>query len=113
MNELEFTLKLDQIPIVLDGKKYSLQELTGQQRDAYMDDMNKRMRYVDGKAEGFTKFEGLQAGLLSKCLVDPEGKNVSESEIQAFPSHVVQALFEKAQELSALDATNAEEVKND
>ena len=113
MNELEFTLKLEEIPVILDGKEYTLRELTGQQRDAYMDDMNKRMRYVGGKAEGFTKFEGLQAGLLAKCLFDSEGKNVSEKTIQMYPSHVVQALFAKAQELSGLNESGAEEVKND
>jgi len=116
---LKFSLELKEIPVVLenaDGTKVDayLRELTGKQRDSYLTGLSGRMKYRDGKVTGLSSFEGLQASLLSLCLVDKaDGKLIGITRIQTFPAKVQEALFKAAQELSGLDDIGEEEAKND
>ena len=106
---MEFSLKLKEEQVVITGvddvkRTYVLKELTGQQRDAYLNNMGGRMKFNDeGKTQGLSNYEGLQSGLLKLCVYSDDGKLVPEKELQAWPSQVLSALFEKAQEMSALN----------
>lgn len=114
---MEFSLKLKEESIVIEGtdsikRTYILKELTGQQRDAYLNNMGSRMKFTEaGKTQGLSNYEGLQSGLLKLCIYSDDDKLVPEKELQSWPSQVLSALFEKAQEMSALNK-GEEESKN-
>jgi len=120
---LRFDLSLDSISVELEcpekGKvqKYLLKEMTGTARDQYMSFISKRLS-TDSKGEvTVTGFEGLQANLLHSCLykVDDNDKEsiVPINTIQKWPSRVVEALFNRAKEMSGMDDAALEEAGND
>ena len=120
MEKLEFSLQLKEQPVEItdaDGtvKTFILRELTGAQRDSYLNEIGGRMKFnAAGKTIGFTTYKNLQANLLCLCLLDPEGTLVKQSVIQNWPAGVVQSLFKSAQELSGLNLEEEdEEAKND
>jgi len=120
MEKLKFTLKLKEVPVDIvdiDGqeKVYILQELTGAQRDIFLNEMGERLKYTGGKAQGLTNYEGLQAGLVSLCLFDDKKEPVKKEVIQSYPASVLSSLFDAAQELSGLvvDEKELEKLKND
>lgn len=99
-----------------DGEEveYTLVELTGRERNKYLNKMTSRVQMKNGKAAGIKTFDGFQADLLKLCLLGPEKTLLTEEEIEALPSSAQMALFEKAQELSGLDNEEDEvEAKND
>lgn len=84
--------------------EYQLREMHAGIRDGYLDRLTARLRYVDGKASGVAKFEGLQSDLLSHCLFKvADGKNVTREEIQSWPAGMVADMFKTAQELNNLN----------
>ncbi len=120
MKEMRFTLKREEIAIILettDGteKNFVLREMVGKDRDAYMTKMGSKMKYSPaGKVIGMKSFDGLQASLLERCFFDEEDKLVSQIEIQAFPTKTQTELFKIANKMNGLDQTDAEEdSKND
>lgn len=120
MEALRFSLKKASQEVILEGAdgqeiKARLMELSGGERDSYLQDMSAFMKYdAAGKPAGLSSFEGLQAALLSKCLEREDGTKFTKEEVQAFPATVQSALFDAAQKLNALDNENEEEAeKND
>lgn len=120
MKELKFSLKLKEVSVTIadvDGqeKSYILRELTGEQRDSFLDDVGKRLKYsASGKVQGFSNFKGLQSGLLMLSLYDMEGQSISEKELLLFPSSVISDLYKTAQTLSGLaEEKEEEEAKNE
>ena len=114
MEIFKFELKLKQQDVELSKEKYTIFELTGRQRDEYLNNVSQRVKYVNGVATGMSNLTGLQSSLLAMCLKDEDGKLVKESVIQDFPGSVQSQLFTIAQKLSGLDqAEKIEEVKND
>jgi len=118
--EMQFTLNLKQIPIeIIDeqGAKrtFTLKELTGAQRDKFLDDMASRMKYIGIEVQGLSRYEGLQAALLSLCLYDDEDKLIPAKVIQSYPASMVSTLFDRAQSLSGLAISKKEldEIKNE
>ncbi len=113
-------------PVVLENErgqeeKYELREMSAANREKYLDQLTKRLS-VDssGKPRSVTKFEGMQAALLTLCLFKMEndiGTLVKEITIQSWPSSAVATLFEAAQKLNDLgvnkDDKKDEEPKND
>jgi phage FluMu protein gp41 len=116
MNEkvaLSFDLRLRSIPIVMtveDDKKveYTLKELNGKDRDAYMQDMRGRM---EKGSDRINNFVGMQAALLSKSLFDENGTAVSTDKVQKLPSSMLNKLFSEAQDLSDIGADDDEEME--
>ena len=113
MEELKFSLQRKEIPVILDDKPFKLKELSGKQRDEFLNNLGKRMEYVEGKVAGMTNYEGLQAALVSLCLHDENGEQVPESVVQDYPAIVQSKLFKAAQELNGLDEKAMDEAKND
>lgn len=115
---LKFNLTREEIPVVLvdkDGveRKYVLREMLGRDRDAYLTQMSKKMKFNDkGKVCGISSFDGLNAQLLSRCLYDENDEAVDIETIQDLPSRVQSDLFKTAQKMNALDEEGKEEVKN-
>lgn len=88
---------------------YSVQEMTGGQRDAYFTHVgNKTKTGPDGTVTGMKDFEGLYSTLLSKTVYDPSDKLVPEHVIQSWPATAQEALFKESQALNNLDKKDDE-----
>lgn len=115
---LEFNLEFQEVPVKIKDesgnvKNYTLREMDGKERDKFLNNMGSRMRIgSDGKPSGIRDFNGMQSGLLTRCLLDEEGKQVSDAVIQGWPAKVQTALFMKAQEMNGLSEGAEAEAKN-
>ena len=113
MESLNFDLKREERPVVIDGEPYVLVELDGRGRDLYLNNLGGRLRHgTDGKPGGVENFEGLQASLVAASLkkVCSDGrKDVAVETIQTWPARVVDGLFDAAKELSALNEEEEDE----
>ena len=71
-------------------------EPTGDQRDAYFNEVGNRMRRdADGRPLGMGSSKGLMECLLSPCLIDDaNGKPMSKGNVALLPSHITTVLFE-------------------
>jgi len=92
---------------------YTVRELSGAEREKYLDTVNARMKFEDGKPVGFTSYEGSYTKLVSMCMVDDDGKKVNPETVKNWPQSTVEELFRLAQRLSGLDLRAEEEAKND
>jgi hypothetical protein len=117
--KLTFELKLKSIPVELANasgvpENYSLNEMTGVQRDEYLNDTASRMKFdPKGQAQGVKDFKGMQAKLISLCLTKGSGgAAVTVETINGWPATVVSALFKEAQKINALEAEKEEPAKN-
>jgi hypothetical protein len=95
-----------------------LRELSGTQRDKYLNNLGNRARTnKDGKVVGMKDFDGMQANLLTRCLYRVNTGNpdtaFKEGEVQAFPARIQSLLFDKAKELSGMDDDAEESAGND
>lgn len=114
--ELKYSLKKNDIPVVIEGEageqNYRLVEMTAALRDQYLDTMGARMHMVNGMPAGIKKFDGMQADLLTRCLVKEEtGKCVTVTEVQNWPASLVAQLFEEAQKINHLNREEADKEK--
>jgi hypothetical protein len=88
---------------------YSIQEMTGGQRDAYFTHVGAKTKTsADGTVTGMKDFEGLYSNLLSKTVYDADNKLVPESTLQTWPATVQEQLFKVAQELNGLNKEDDE-----
>ena len=96
---------------------YVLREFSGGVREQHMDENIKRMIMDDsGNMVGVKSYLGSESKLVARCLfeITPSGeKQVSIGTVQAFPSHVQEALVDKAREVCGLNVEAKEEAKND
>ena len=112
--ELTFTLKRKEVPVTIETSEGTLQltlfEMTAGARDQYLDLLSGRMGR-DGKGQpiGLAKFDGMQAELLAKCLVNADGSAVTAKTIQGWPASVVSQLFTAAQKLNHLSQQDPKE----
>ena len=120
MEKLVFSVDLQEQEVTLNGADGSslecvIRELTGEERDSYLDGMAKRFKFgAKGEVQGVGNFKGLHMDLLRLCLIDTATKKpVTNEFLKAMPSSTMSALFKVAQELSALDQVSEEEAKND
>lgn len=102
---LEFSLTVASAPVTLDGKPYTLRELTGAQRDQYLTTSAARLlKNEEGKAIGVKDFNGHQSELLCLALTDDSTNTlVPQETIAGWPGSTVSKLFKKAQALSNLE----------
>lgn len=110
---LTFNLKKNDVPVTIeDGGAHQnlrLVEMSAATRDQYLDTVAARMHIVNGQPTGIKKFDGMQADLLSRCLLKEDGKPILPSEIQGWPASVVAALFNEAQKLNNLNQEEGHE----
>lgn len=116
--KLTFSLRLKEVPVEVEkadgvASTYTLRELTGKQRDHFLQELSKRSKFVNGRPTGQVDLEGLQSELLTMCLFDSSSLAVKVDELQNFPAHVLSTLFKAAQQLSGLDEAAVDEAKND
>lgn len=120
MESLKFSVVRKEVPVELQTAEGAVRncvllEMSGKGRDEYLNLMNKRMKFdAAGQPVRLSSFEGIQAALLARCLMDVDADEfLKEEEIQTFPASVINRLFEAAQELNGLDIQAKEEAKND
>lgn len=113
----KLSLKRKQVEIeveVADGstKTFILKELTGSERDQFLNVMASKMRVgTDGKPTGVKDFTGLHANLIGLSLWVDE-QRVEPGVIQTWPASTQAELFAMAQELSGLTIKEGEQEKN-
>lgn len=109
--DLVFDLEREEQKVTISDKPYILVELSGEERDSYLNDIGNRMKTENGKPAGIKNFNGMQAFLVSlslKCMETGKPAPVKQEEIQKWPARLVSKLFDKAKELSALDEGDEE-----
>jgi hypothetical protein len=95
---------------------YSVKEMTGAQRDDYLNKVtSKTTRDASGEVIGMKDYKGLYSTLLALCLYDAEGKAIPESKIQEWPDTAQKVLFDIATDLNGLKPKKNDEdsQKND
>lgn len=118
MKTVEFVTYLEEVPVALRDKEgvlkqYTLRELTGAQRVDYETSNIPNMEFdKDGKAR-MISFQGMESGLLSRCLYDENGKLVSQITIESWPSKTQAGLYKIAEKLNGLGKNSEQEAKND
>lgn len=106
-----FSLELEEEHVTIADEKYVLVELTGTQRDKYLNGLGARMKVEPGSKPGtapqLRNFDGLQASLVAMALrkLGDDGTRgpVAQNTIQAWPAKTVSALHDIAKRLSGLD----------
>lgn len=91
---------------------YEIRELTGKERDKYLNTLSKRSRTLPDGTTKINNFDNLQADLLTRTMfarVDGEFKAVDVNDLQAWPARVQGELFKLAQSLSGLDTKKDED----
>ncbi len=110
----KFSLKRRSIPVPIDTDdgvhEYQLREMVAADRDKWMDLLSSRMiRDKDGKpTEHISKYDQMQATLISMCLFDKDGKPVEIKTIQSWPGGMVQDLFLEARKINGLEVDGSE-----
>lgn len=117
-DKMKLTLKRREMEVEVEGVDnvlvtYTLREMTGTQRDQYMNKMGQKAKMVDGKMQGLKDYSNFMGDLIALSLYDSQGTLVPLKTIQEWPSSVQTALFKEAQKLSALDDRAEEASKND
>jgi hypothetical protein len=80
-----------------------VREFDGKQRDSYNNQNRHKIQRLDSKTVEVTNFNGTYSLLLSMTIVNLEtGKFIPEAEIQTWPDHVQEALFNIARKLNGL-----------
>ncbi len=117
VRKYKLDLKVEEILLEGEGgieKKMKLIELSGAQRNNYLNLMKGRAKIDKAGKVTISSFDGLQSDLLTKSLFDESGEAATKEFIEELPASTQQSLFEDAQKLSGLDkgAGNKEEDPN-
>ena len=119
MDAIRVTLKRKVVDVEVekeDGSigNYKLIEMTGEDRDVYLDKLSKRTKMnSEGRPTGISSFKDMEAMLIAVCLKNDKEEFVTMKEIQTFPASAVHDLHTAAQEINSLNDVGAEEVKNE
>ena len=112
---LSFSLKFETIPIDIDGKEYELRELSEEGHDAYLNHVTAGADFDgEGKIKKFKSMSGMKTGVLCHSLFDLDAKKfVSATELNKWPSKVIDALYERCVELSGLGEDAEEDAEKE
>lgn len=110
---MEFSINFVTVPVKIECNgevfDYTLHELSGKQRNEFFN--YTRERHDSGK-----NLAQVQTKLVSLCLLRTEDKApISQETLDEWPSRVVEALFDKAKEISGLptgEETEEDKAKN-
>ncbi len=95
-------------------QKYRMVEMSGEERDDYLDQMRDRFEITDdGKVGAIGSFKGHQTDLINRCIRTDEGGKVAAGTVEGWPASTQQGLFDLAQKINGLDKKAAQKAKND
>jgi hypothetical protein len=110
----EFRLELKSEEFKVGEKIYVMKEMRGTLRDQYNDLMLKRIEVgPDGKTRGMKKVSGIDADLLTRCIVDTEtDKFITADVVNNWPAATLEEIGAWAIEFNALDKKAEGAAKN-
>lgn len=110
----KFSTQREGTPVEIDGNIYQVVLLVGSDVAKYRKTMGGRVKYgTNGRPQGLTSYEGLEATLISYCLRDPHGAVVPVATIDAWPQPVIKNLFEMCLEMNKMKDMEEKDEKND
>lgn len=92
-----------EVKVPIGGKNYTLREGSGGAIKRYSNAKLSKMTLKDGKPVSLNGMADTEAFLVSLCLFDEDGRNVSVETIEAWPNRVKEWLFDTAKKISKLD----------
>ncbi len=115
MEEMNFDLEVVSIPVTIGGEKYELREASGDAACKWRNAiLSKAKLGPDGKPQTVGSIADTEPLLVSLCLFNESGKNVSLSVVRSWPARIQKALFNKIKDISDLDEDEqSEPVKNE
>lgn len=109
----KFSRALKEIAFLVDEDKYILRELSTKDKEAYQDQLNKRVK-THGNDVIVNSFIGMQADLLCKCIFkEGSDKPITKEEFNALPSSMTQELFLAAYEMNGLTREGMEKLEEE
>jgi hypothetical protein len=97
------SVDLRQVPVQVGRQEYILREANGAGARAYRNAMLRGARLgPDGKPVSIESMADGELVLVQHCLVDKQGRQLHMQVLAGWPSRVLKALFQKAQEISDL-----------
>jgi len=114
-NALKGYRKRKKVPIELEEgvvREFLVQEMLGGERQQWQ--KRQRARYgVDyqGQPAGIADFEGMEADLISCCLLDENGKAVPKGIVQGWPSSLQSALYQICLSINSVSEKDQEKLK--
>jgi len=115
----KFSLRPNTVPLTIQTEKgeesFELREMTAANRDKYLDAVQTRLvRDQSGKVITIKRYHEMQSELISLGLVRIQENGaalaIPTTEIQKWPSGLVQELYEMAQKLNKLGEDKGKEV---
>lgn len=95
--------------IEIDGEVYWIEEMMGTEIGTWRMEMNRRVAQ-DGKR--VTNFMGIEAELISRCLIGPDGRKVAKSIVDTWPTTMIEGIFKLCQDLNGLTDEAEKREKN-
>jgi hypothetical protein len=97
------SVDLRQVPVQVGRQEYVLREANGAGARAYRNAMLRGAKLgPDGKPVSIESMADGELVLVQHCLVDRQGRQLHMQVLAGWPSRVLKALFQKAQEISDL-----------
>lgn len=90
-------------PVTYGTDKYVLREATEHAAVQYRDMVLRAVKFTDGKMSSADGLSAVEPRLVSMCLFDLSGKNVSLPVILTWKPSVVKILHDRIKEVSGLD----------
>jgi hypothetical protein len=112
-NVLVVTLNRREQPVDIDGERYLLREMTGNELDEWRSTVGNRISVDKSGVQKVTNFDKFTASLIACCLIDPAGKRVDQTVIANWPATAQKRLFEMCQALNGLTLEAEEAEKKD
>jgi hypothetical protein len=106
----DFTLKHREEQHKIDGRVYTVREIGGRAREEFDTFLESKTKRDPVTRRALSRdLAGVNAFLLARSLVDPDGKTIDAKVIESWPTSTVDGLAEIAERLSGLfQPVNAE-----
>jgi hypothetical protein len=94
--------------------KFTIRELDGPGREAYMTFMSNTVDLSKkGAARGVKSLKGMHAYLISRCLFDAQNVPVTEIVMKGWPGSVIASLYEDCKRVSGIDQDDEDSEKKE
>lgn len=113
VNQLSFSTKLKELPVLIDEKNYKLVELSGERRSDYNQKSLDRMEIKGREIVKMKDMKGVEMDILEYSLYDPQNKLVGREELQTWPHPVLEALAKASMDLSGILIPGEKKPKNE
>lgn len=115
--EVSFDIDVKTVPVKITEKgtvhEFVLHELSGEQRDQYLNFTGRKMKFEKGDQAGLKDFDNIASFTVSLSLRDKEGQAVPMVRINRWPARVVEGLEKIVKRISGLDKKARDVAKND